>query len=55
MASGSPLIIFSAPTFFPLEGQPYLGLKTLFQTLQELRLLISTIRRAMLIIFLMAD
>lgn len=35
MASGSPLIIFSAPTFFPLVGQPYLGLNRLPKILQE--------------------
>jgi len=31
----SPLSIFSAPKALPLAGQPYLGPKTLFQTLQD--------------------
>ncbi|MBS1599429.1 MAG: hypothetical protein JST75_14480 [Bacteroidetes bacterium] len=30
----SPLNILSAPTFFPLLGQPYFGLKTLQETAQ---------------------
>lgn len=34
-ASGSPLINFSAPIFFPLVGQPDFFLKTLFHTLHE--------------------
>src|SRR5690606_31809583 len=31
----SPLSILSAPKALPLAGQPYLGQKTLFQTLQD--------------------
>lgn len=45
VAPGSPLRIRSAPTFFPLVGHPYLGLKTLLHNLQEetsIRRLIST-------------
>ncbi|OYW17971.1 MAG: hypothetical protein B7Z54_07055 [Sphingobacteriales bacterium 12-47-4] len=37
-AAGSPDANFSAPTFLPFVGQPYLGGKTLFQTLQDERL-----------------
>jgi hypothetical protein len=32
----SPLNILSAPTFLPLEGQPYFGPNILFTKLQEL-------------------
>jgi hypothetical protein len=31
----SPLNILSAPTFLPLEGQPYFGPNILFTKLQE--------------------
>jgi len=35
----SPLNILSAPTFLPLEGQPYFGPNTLLYILQELPVL----------------
>jgi hypothetical protein len=35
----SPLNILSAPTFLPLEGQPYFGPNTLLYKLQELKVL----------------
>jgi hypothetical protein len=52
----SPLNILSAPTFLPLEGQPYFGPNTLLYKLQELMVLQrmhSTIKkRLVLLVFI---
>jgi len=45
----SPVSTRSAPTFFPLAGQPYLGPKTLLHTLHELMLHTSTNKKNSLV------
>jgi hypothetical protein len=50
----SPLNIRSAPTFFPLLGQPYLGPNKLLNTLQEIMLVENTANNKRIDIFLTA-